>query len=145
MVDPVIDRITNDIKTAMKARDKNRLSVLRMVLTDLKNARVSGNEQKELSESDALGIVKSYHKKLQKSLADYSDEDKKAQLNSEIEIVAEYLPDMASEAEIGKFVDEVLAAADESNFGIIMKKVIQHFGNRADGKMISSVVKQRTS
>ena len=74
------DQISSDLKNAMKAKDKERVSVLRMLLSEVKYAQAANNAQEELPEAEVLKVIGTYHKRLVKSLDDFPDEDKKAEL-----------------------------------------------------------------
>ncbi len=133
--------ISDQIKVAMKARDKHRTSVLRMLLSELKYVQSSNDAGVELSESEALKVVKTYHKRLTKSMADFPYEEKKDEIRSELVVVEEFLPAQASQEQIAEAVRQVLDQSEEKNFGIIMKAVLAKLGGNADGKLVSQAIK----
>jgi uncharacterized protein YqeY len=136
-------KISDDIKTAMKAQDKDRLQVLRMVLSELKYAQAqSGNVHDDLPLADEQKVVASYLKKLDKSLGDYPEGEARDKIKFEMQVVESYLPQRASEAEIKQAVAELLASTPERNFGLLMKQLSGKFGTNADGKTLSTVLKQ---
>ena len=139
------DKIQEDIKTAMKAKDAVRLSVLRMVLSDIKYAQAQVNLQTELPEAELLKVVAGYQKKLTKSLEDFPEGEKRTALVNEIRIVEEYLPTKIGEKETTAAVDKVLASTSDRNFGALMKLVMSSLGEGADGKLVSQILKQKTS
>lgn len=139
------DKIQEDIKTAMKAKDAVRLSVLRMVLSDIKYAQAQVNLQTELPEAEVLKVVAGYQKKLTKSLEDFPEGEKRTALVNEIRIVEEYLPAKIGEKETTAAVDQVLASTSDRNFGALMKLVMSSLGEGADGKLVSQILKQKTS
>jgi uncharacterized protein YqeY len=139
------DKIQEDIKTAMKAKDAVRLSVLRMVLSDIKYAQAQVNLQTELPEAEVLKVVAGYQKKLTKSLEDFPEGEKRTALVNEIRIVEEYLPTKIGEKETTAAVDKVLASTSDRNFGALMKLVMSSLGEGADGKLVSQILKQKTS
>jgi len=139
------DKIQDDIKTAMKAKDAARLSVLRMVMAEIKNQQAQVNLREELPEDEVLKVVASYQKKLSKSLEDYPSGDARNALLAEIKVVEEYLPKKASEAETKAAVEKVLAASSDRNFGNLMKLVMAELKGGADGKLVSSLLKQKLS
>ena len=87
-----MEQITADIKTAMKAKDKFRTQVLRMVLSEFKYALTSDAQTKTPPDDQAIKLLNSYHKRLTKSLDDYPDGEKKDEIKKELAIVEEYLP-----------------------------------------------------
>ena len=139
------DKIQEDIKTAMKAKDAVRLSVLRMVLSDIKYAQAQVNLQTELPEAEVLKVVAGYQKKLTKSLEDFPEGEKRTALVNEIRIVEEYLPTKIGEKETTAAVEKVLASTSDRNFGALMKLVMSSLGEGADGKLVSQILKQKTS
>jgi uncharacterized protein YqeY len=137
------ERIQEDIKTAMKAKDAARLSVLRMLMAEIKNQQAQVNLREELPEDVVLKVVGSYQKKLTKSLDDYPVGDARNALLSEIKVVDEYLPQKASEEQTRKAVDKVLASTADRNFGAVMKLVIAELQGQGDGKLVSSIIKEK--
>ncbi len=137
------DKIQDDIKTAMKARDAIRLSVLRMVLADIKYQQAQVNLREELADDVVLKIVGAYQKKLTKSLDDYPAGDARTALLGEIKIVEEYLPQKATEAQTKSAVEKVLAATEDRNFGAIMKLVMAELGGNGEGRLVSQIIKEK--
>jgi hypothetical protein len=139
------DRIQDDIKTAMKAKDAPRLSVLRMVMSEIKNKQSQVNLREELPEADVLAVVGSYQKKLTKSLDDYPAGDAKNALLAEIKVVEEYLPQKSSEADTKKAIDKVLGVTADRNFGSVMKLVMAELQGNGDGRLVSQLLKEKLS
>jgi uncharacterized protein len=137
------DQIQEDIKTAMKAKDAAKLSVLRMVLSEIKYAQAQVNLQTELPDAEVQKIVTGYHKKLTKSLDDYPDGEKKTIIIGEMKIVEAYMPKRASEADVSKAIDKVLASTSERNFGNVMKLVMAEVGEGAEGRLVSQLLKAK--
>ncbi|MCX6117533.1 MAG: GatB/YqeY domain-containing protein [Proteobacteria bacterium] len=137
------DTIQEDIKTAMKAKDAGRLSVLRMILSEIKYAQAQVNLQTELPEADVQKIVSGYQKKLTKSLDDYPDGEKRTAIVNEIKIVESYLPKKASESEITNAVDKILKSTADRNFGALMKLVMAELGEAGDARLVSQLLKAK--
>lgn len=137
------DKIQEDIKNAMRAKDAVRLSVLRMVLSEIKYAQAQVNLQTELPEADVSKIVTSYQKKLTKSLDDYPAGEKRDAILAEIKVVEEYLPKKASEAETNAAIAKVLAATEDRNFGSVMKLVMSELGDAGEGRLVSQLLKAK--
>ena len=135
------DQLKEDVKQAMKAGEKAKVAVIRMLLSELQYAQTAGDAAKELSDQDCLKAIQAYHKKLAKSLDDFSDEAKKAVIKSEMAYVEIYLPKKASEGETYKVVKEVLAHTQDRNFGALMKLVMTKLGESGDGALISKILK----
>src|SRR5687768_7316576 len=120
-------RLTEDMKAALKAGQKDRLSVIRMLLSDVKNIDLMPNKP------TAEQVVAAYGKKLGKSVEEYekiNKPDEVAKLKAEIAIVEEYLPKKASAGDTEKLVDDFLAtnAFTEKDFGRAMGAFMKAHG-----------------
>jgi uncharacterized protein len=139
----LLARIQEDVKSAMKARDQFQVTVLRMIVADLKNARYEGKTQIDLSEPREIEVVAKYLKKLEKALPDFEGTAKKEELLQEINIVQQYLPKQAAPQEIEAFVEDWIARESTRDFGKIMKVTLGHFKGMAGGKMVSEIIKKK--
>jgi len=137
-----LQKISLDIKNAMKSGDNLRKNVLRMVLSDIKYAQAAVNVHQELDEQAVLKVVASYHKKLKKAYDDFPEGDKKKELLAEIALVEEYLPKMLSSEEIDRAVEKILSTNPSKNFGELMKAVLADLGSSASAKEVSEKIKK---
>jgi uncharacterized protein YqeY len=136
------DQISADMKNAMREKDKKKVSVLRMILSELQYAKTSaGSDGSELDDKAVLKVVASYHKRLKKSLGDFPEGEKRDEIQFEMDIAEVYLPKKASEEETTKIVKEVLAENEGAHFGVVMKAVLAKMGDSADGGLVSRVIK----
>ena len=131
------------MKTAMKAQDKVRVGVLRMIMSEFKYAQAAVNLRDELGDDEAMKVVLSYYKKLEKSLSDYPDGEAKDNVKIEMKIIEEYTPKKATAADVGKAIDDVMAGTADRQFGPLMKQVMTKLGAGADGKIVSELLKQK--
>ena len=135
------ERIQEAMKAAMKAGDKVRTSVLRMILADIQSAELAGKEIMD-------GLV-AFARRLEKSIEEYArlgKADEVAKLEGERAIAAEFLPAKPSEADVEKAVDAAIAAeglASMKDFGRGMKAVMAALGAQADGKTVSAMLKKK--
>lgn len=141
----IIDTLQEDIKTALKSGDKLRLSVVRMLLSELKNARIAQGE--DLSESAEQKVLAAYAKKRKEASKTYFEagrQDLADRENAEREIVLSYLPKQLDEAELRSIVRRHIDAigGGKSSFGPVMKAVLAEVGSQADGKVVSAIVKE---
>ena len=146
MADPTPQqRIESDLKVAMKAREKERVGTLRMLLTDLKNERIRRGE--EVDEAGFIAIVRKGIKQREESATQYDEggrDEQAAQERREAEILDAYLPAGPSEAEIRSAVEAYVAENDLSgmqNMGTVMPAMIQRFEGRADNAVLSKIVR----
>jgi uncharacterized protein YqeY len=137
------ERINEDLKTAMKARSKERTSVLRMVLSEIKYAQAAVNVHQELPDDEILKVITAYHKRLTKSLDDFPEGERRDAVRGELKIIEEYLPRKAGADEVRKVVDEILKGTSERAFGPLMKEVLTRLGGAGDGKLVSQILKDR--
>ncbi len=143
-------RLMEDQKLAMKEGDKVRVSVIRMLRTDLKNAAISKGD--DLEESEVLDILSRYARKRAEAAKEYQDggRDELAEKElAEAEIVKAYLPTALGEEEVRAIVDEVVdgmgGVTGMKHMGAVMKEVMARTAGRAEGGTVSALVKARLS
>lgn len=140
------ERIQSDLKEALKAKEKDRLGTLRMLLTDLKNEKIQRGE--DLDEEAFLAIVKRGIKQRRDSEKQYRDggrEELAEKEKLEAEILAAYLPQQAGEDEIRAAVEECVAAEGlegPRGIGVVMKAMMKRFGGSADGATINKIARE---
>lgn len=143
----VAEQIFADMKAAMKAREKERVAVLRMVRADLQNAQIAAGH--DLADGEAVAILARAVKQRRESASQYRSagaEERAAAEEGEIAIIEPYLPAQLSEAEVIALIDEALAELDEAeraNLGKVMQAVMPKVAGRADGKQVNGLVRQR--
>ena len=137
------EQVQADIKDCIKSGNKPKLNVLRMLLSELQYAQTAGDAGVKLEDAQALKVAGAYQKRLQKSLADFPDGEKKDQILSEIAIIDSYLPKKASDQDVENAVQRILASTAERNFGALMKLVMVDLGESADGKIVSKILKEK--
>lgn len=140
------DKLTEDMKTAMKSGDKLRLGVVRMLLSELKNERIA--QGKDLDDAAERKVLNGYAKKRRESMEAAragGREEIAAREQQEFDITMSYLPRQLSEDEIRtvvrKHVDSAGATGPQA-FGVVMKSVMAEIGGQADGKLISALVRE---
>jgi uncharacterized protein YqeY len=137
------EKINEDLKTAMKARDQKTVNVLRMIMSEIKYAQSAVNIHQELDDAAILKVIASYQKKLAKAVEEFPDAEKKSEILSEIAIVEKYLPKRAGPEETMRAIDAVLSSTPDRTFGVVMKQVLAQLGGSADGKLLSELLKKR--
>jgi uncharacterized protein YqeY len=144
-------QITDDIKTSMKARDKQRTSALRMMLASMKNAAVAAGRgpQGELSDDEVIKLLQTETKRRREAATAFRDAGRAEQAageDAEAAIYEAYLPAQLSDEELGTLVNEAIAevgADNPSQMGQVMKAVMRKVAGRADGARVSGMVKER--
>ena len=133
------ERITNELKDAMKSGDKLKTSVLRMILADIINVEKSGKDFK------SIDVVRGYAKKLKKAMEEYERlqiQNEIDSCNAELKIVEEFLPKQMSDEELEKVVTEIIESEKPGDIGSAMKVVMGKYKDVADGKKVQALVKK---
>ena len=146
----LIAQISEDIKTAMKAKDTLALNVVRGLKSALKYAAIEKlGAEGELEDPDALLVVRKEIKKRQDSVASYeaaSRADLAATEKAEIAVLEKYLPAAMSQDDLVKLVDSVLAetgATSKKEMGAVMKVLQERAAGRVDNRALSTEVSKR--
>lgn len=149
MSDVLKTQIQEDVKNAMRAREKQKLGTLRLIMSELKRREV--DERIELTDQDVLGILEKMLKQRKDSLRQYSDagrEDLAAQEQFEIDLIGQYLPEPLSAEAVAALIDSIVAelnASDMSAMGRVMGQLKPQLQGRADMAEVGSLVKRRLS
>ena len=140
-------RITDDVKSAMKAGEKDRLKVLRLMTAAIKQVEV--DERIELDDAAVLGILNRMVKQRRDSIAQYTQGNRQDLADieqQEIEIISGYLPEQLSEAELEALVEEAISATGAENIrdmGKVMGAIKAKAEGRADMGAVGAKVKAR--
>jgi uncharacterized protein len=139
----LIEKIKADLAGAMKAKDKDRLSCLRMAISAIKYRQVALNQ--DLDDQEVAKVLRTQIKQVTESLEQFTKGgrmDLAAQEEKNLEILKSYLPKEMDEEGIRTIVKEIIAetGATKKEFGKVMKLVMAKVAGQADGKVISGVV-----
>lgn len=143
------EQLTNDVKDAMRAKDKNLLSTLRLITAAVKQIEV--DERVEVDEERMLAILDKMTKQRKESIAQYEKanrDDLVAQEQFEIDIISKYLPEPLSTAEIEQLVNEAIAntgAEKMADMGKVMGQLKSKLQGRADMGKVSALIKAQLS
>ena len=147
MASSVKDRLGNDVKAAMKASDKVRLGTLRLILAAIKQYEV--DERRDADDAICTDLLTKMAKQRRESIAQYTQGGRQALADreeTELGIIAEYLPAQLSEAEIAAAVDAAIAstgAAGPKDMGKVMGRLGGELKGRADMAAVSALVRTR--
>ena len=146
------DTIKKDLLEAMKNHEKERLEVIRMLKSALQLEEISlGGNGSGLTDDQVLAVIKREVKKRNSSIEEYTKygkEEMVKQLEGEVKILSEYLPEPLSEEELIKVIDETIAevgATEIKQMGLVIKSVSAKVGTRADMGAVSKIVKEKLS
>jgi len=140
-------RITEDMKSAMRAKDAPRLSAIRMLLAAIKQREV--DERRELSDADVVAAVDKMIKQRRDSVAQFEAghrADLAAAERAEIEVLSAYMPQAMTEGEIDAAIAQAIAAtgaAGPAGMGKVMAELKPKLAGRADLAAVSAKVKAR--
>ncbi|MFQ5629341.1 MAG: GatB/YqeY domain-containing protein [bacterium] len=141
------DKLAEDMKSAMKSGDKTRLSTIRQLRAQLKDAQIAKGD--ELSEDEAIATLTNAAKKRKEAIKLYEQGGRQELADSEkaeLAIIETYLPQQLSEAElvglITKTIEEV-GASGPSDLGKVMGKIMAQVRGRADGKLVQQLVREK--
>jgi hypothetical protein len=141
------DRILQDVKDAMRSRDKPRLATLRLITAAIKQQEV--DERIELDDAQVLALLDKMCKQRRESISQYEKaarDDLIAQETSELELIQTYLPEQLGEDEIAAFIDEAMAAtgaASIKDMGKVMGQLKPRLQGRADMGAVSAMIKAK--
>lgn len=142
-------RLVDDMKTAMKAGEKDRLATIRLLLAAIKQKEV--DDRKDLDDSDVLAILTKQGKQRRESIAQFEAagrQDLIATEEYELSVIEQYLPKQLGEDELREIVDAALAetgASGMAQMGQVMNVVRTKVAGRADMGMVSNLVKTALS
>lgn len=145
----MFEKVTKDLQEAMKNKDSFKLSVLRMLKSALKNEEI--NKKESLTDDEVLSIIKKQVKTRKDSMNEYLNYnriDLADNLQKEIDILSEYLPEELSDEEINKIIDETINEVNAESIkqmGIVIKTISSKYGARCDMGKVSSLVKEKLS
>lgn len=152
-------KLMDDLKTSMKSGDKVRLSVIRMVQAALKNKEIDervkpadpkdSRSQDQKDDDSVMTVIKTLVKQRKDSIEQFTAgnrQDLVDQETAELKILESYLPSQMSSDEVAAVVSDVIkstGASSAKDMGAVMKAVIAQTKGRADGKLISELVKAK--
>jgi uncharacterized protein len=138
----VLEQVQDDVRTAMKARDRERAGALRMIVDVLQ-------QDAKLGKGDEIAVLQRERKKRVEAAEAYEDAgraDQAAAERFEAELIEGYLPRQLSDQELGQMVEAAIAetgASEQRQMGEVMSAVMPKLGGRADGKRVSAAVREK--
>lgn len=140
-------QIKDEMKSAMKARDDLRVQTLRGAIAAFTNELVTKGRRptEELADEEAVAVLKRLAKQRKDSIEQYTKGNRlelALKESKELKIIAEYLPQMASEEEVKKIAQEKISEmkSDKTKMGQVMGATMKVLGGNADGALVKKVV-----
>jgi uncharacterized protein YqeY len=140
----LLEQLNEDMKHAMRAKDKFRLGVIRMVIAAIKNVEI--DVRRSLEEGEVQDIVQREIKQRRDAMGEFEKagrEDLVEQSKQELDVLIGYMPQQLSETEIRSIVQDAIrsvAASTKADMGKVMGAVLPHVKGRADGKVVNQLV-----
>ncbi|WP_299239477.1 GatB/YqeY domain-containing protein [Sulfurihydrogenibium sp.] len=149
MAAELFNKLQEEMKAAMKSGDKEKLSTIRMLISEIKKVQI--DSKKELTDEEIISILQKYIKQRKEAYTQYEQAGRKDLAEKElkeIEIVQQFLPPPLSEEELIKIVEETIqevGASSIKDMGKVVKAVMDKVKGRAEGSVISKIVKEKLS
>ena len=141
------EQILSDIKDAMRSKDADKLSVLRMLNASIKNKMISlrGGEAVEMTDEQIQEVIASEVKKRKDSANEYRQAGRielaeKEEL--EVRVLEGYLPAQLSDEELESGIRAIVEVAEKKDFGLLMKEVMAKYKGQADGRRVGEMIKK---
>tara|TARA_Y100000588_G_C14094948_1_gene856165 strand:- start:487 stop:930 length:444 start_codon:yes stop_codon:yes gene_type:complete len=141
----ILEKIKNDMYSAMKSGEKDKAGTLRVLMSNLKNFEI--DNKNKLSDSDGIRIIKKLVKQRKDSTEIYKNANRLDLANKEefeLNILSSYLPQMFSEEEIRLLIEDIVqetGAKELSDIGKVMPKVMQRGAGKIDGKIANLILR----
>jgi uncharacterized protein len=138
----VLEQVQADVRTAMKAGERERAAALRMIVDSLQ-------QDAKLGDGDEVAVLQRERKKRLEAAEAFSDADRTEQASAErfeAELIEAYLPAQLSDEELTELVEAAVAetgASEQKQMGQVMSALMPKLGGRADGKRVSAAVREK--
>ncbi|ADU94911.1 GatB/YqeY domain-containing protein [Geobacillus sp. Y412MC52] len=146
----LLDRLNDDMKQAMKNKEKEKLSVLRMLKAALQNEAIKLGKS-PLSEDEELTVLSRELKQRKDSLQEFENagrSDLVEKVKTEIDIVQSYMPTPLTEDELRELIEQTIkevGASSKADMGKVMGAIMPKVKGRADGSLVNKLVQQQLS
>jgi uncharacterized protein len=138
----VLEQVQADVRTAMKAGERERVAALRMIVDSLQ-------QDAKLGKGDEIAVLQRERKKRLEAAEAYRDADRAEQASAEkleAELIEAYLPAQLSDVELSELVEAAVAetgASEQKQMGQVMSALMPKVAGRADGKRVSAAVREK--
>jgi uncharacterized protein YqeY len=138
----VLEQVQADVRTAMKAGERERAAALRMIVDSLQ-------QDAKLGKGDEVAVLQRERKKRLEAAEAFGEADRAEQASAErfeAELIEAYLPAQLSDEELGELVEAAIAesgASEQKQMGQVMSALMPKVGGRADGKRVSAAVREQ--
>jgi len=143
----MLEKIKADLNQALKDKDEIKISVLRMLISEIHNKEINKKSEK-LADEEVVGVIRQQVKKIKESIDAYKQgkrDDLVQRESQELDILNKYLPQEMSENDLEKTVKEIIADVKTSgpqDFGKVMSEAMKRLSGRVEGARVSEMVKK---
>ncbi|MCX7738315.1 MAG: GatB/YqeY domain-containing protein [Hydrogenothermaceae bacterium] len=145
----LFSKLQEEMKNALKGGEKDKLSTIRMLISEIKKVQI--DSKRDLTDEEMMSILQKYLKQRKEAYSQYISAGRENLAQKElfeIEVVQKFLPQPMSEEEISSVVDEVikeLGVTSLKDMGKVVKAVLERVKGRAEGSLVSKIVKEKLS
>lgn len=139
----LFEQLQSEMIQAMKQGDKEKVSTLRMIVSAIKYVAI--DEKGGMSDESVITILQREAKKRREAISEYQKADREVlaqKEQKELDVIDQYLPEMMGEDEVRDVVSSVLGSKTFPNFGVAMGIVMNQLKGKADGTLVSRIVKE---
>ncbi|APH04333.1 GatB/YqeY domain-containing protein [Bacillus weihaiensis] len=146
----LLEQLNQDMKQAMKNKEKDKLIVIRMVKAALQNEAIKLS-QNELSNEEELTVLSRELKQRKDSLLEFKNADRldlAEKTQAEIDVLVKYMPEQLSEEEVAEIVQQTISevnASSKADMGKVMGALMPKVKGKADGSLVNKLVQQQLS
>jgi len=143
----MLGKIKADLNQTLKDKDEIKISVLRMLISEIHNKEINKKSEK-LTDEEVIGVIRQQVKKIKESIAAYKQgkrDDLVQKESQELEILNKYLPQEMSEKDLEKIIKEIISDVKPSgpqDFGKVMGEAMKRLSGRVEGSRVSGIVKK---
>lgn len=143
------ETLRNDMKAAMKSKNKVRLSTIRLIMAGIKNAEIEKGG--ELDNSEVIAVLNHEARKRKEAIEEYQKagrQDLSCKEQEELDVISGYLPEQMSEGELRGLIDEIaeeVGATSSADFGKVMGAIMPRVKGKADGRRVNELVREMLS
>ena len=141
----ILEKIKSDYETALRARDTLQVGVSRLLISEINNKEIQlRGEGKVLTEADVLGVISKEIKKRKEAADIYASAGRPELAKEETDemgVISKYLPAQMGEEEIKEAVQNIINSNEKADFSTVMKAAMVELKGKADGKLVSQIIK----
>lgn len=141
----VLEKLTQDMKEALRGGNKRGLEAVRYLMAQVKNFQIDKPEHTAVTDSEFMQIVKKVVKNTEEAIAQYAQggrDDLVAEETEKLEFMQRYLPQQLSDAELTALVEQIRGENPGIENGPLIGKVLQQAGGRTDGGRVNQIIRQ---